>query len=218
MPEVYVHAVKGRSVDQKRALVKDITDAVVKNLSVPLDAVMVEFIETDPTSKAKGGVLFSDAPRRDVADRCVPLWSGICRWLVRRRRARHLAVPDGKAGCTSPKTLNRWSRMGDLDGKTALVTGAAPASGSRRSNCLPGAARRLRSTTCRTIRAGRRQSSGLRAQGLAVIGAPGDVAKAGAAEAWCAMRSRRSVGSIFSSTMPAPRRPSSRSRPPTWTG
>jgi 4-oxalocrotonate tautomerase len=65
MPEIYVHAVKGRSVEQKRALVKDITDAVVKNLSVPAEAVMVEFIETEPNSKAKGGVLFSDrAPPR----------------------------------------------------------------------------------------------------------------------------------------------------------
>ena len=64
MPEIYVHAVKGRSVEQKRALAKDITDAVVKNLSVPVDAVMVEFIESEPNSKAKGGVLFSDrAPR-----------------------------------------------------------------------------------------------------------------------------------------------------------
>ena len=35
MPEIYVHAVKGRTLDQKRALVKDITDAVVKNFSVP---------------------------------------------------------------------------------------------------------------------------------------------------------------------------------------
>jgi phenylpyruvate tautomerase PptA (4-oxalocrotonate tautomerase family) len=27
MPEVYVHAVEGRTLDQKRALVKDITEA-----------------------------------------------------------------------------------------------------------------------------------------------------------------------------------------------
>ena len=27
MPEIYIHAVKGRTLDQKRALVKDITDA-----------------------------------------------------------------------------------------------------------------------------------------------------------------------------------------------
>ncbi len=63
MPEVYVHAVKGRTIEQKRALVKDITDAVVKNFSVPVDAVMVEFVETEPTAKAKGGVLFSEMRR-----------------------------------------------------------------------------------------------------------------------------------------------------------
>ena len=33
MPEIYVHAVKGRTLDQKRALVKDLADAVVKNLT-----------------------------------------------------------------------------------------------------------------------------------------------------------------------------------------
>jgi hypothetical protein len=30
MPEVYVYAVEGRTIDQKRSLVKDITDAVVR--------------------------------------------------------------------------------------------------------------------------------------------------------------------------------------------
>ena len=44
MPEIYVHAVKGRTLDQKRALVKDITDAVVKNFSVPVEAVTVEIV------------------------------------------------------------------------------------------------------------------------------------------------------------------------------
>src|SRR6516165_5661599 len=34
MPEVVVYALGGRSVDQKRALCKDITDAVVKNFKV----------------------------------------------------------------------------------------------------------------------------------------------------------------------------------------
>jgi 4-oxalocrotonate tautomerase len=63
MPEVYVHAVKGRSHEQKRALVKDITDAVVKNFSVPVDAVVVEIVETEPNLKAKGGVLFSEMRR-----------------------------------------------------------------------------------------------------------------------------------------------------------
>jgi 4-oxalocrotonate tautomerase len=63
MPEIYVHAVKGRSLEQKRALVKDITDAVAKNFSVPVDAVTVEIVESEPNSKAKGGVLFSEMRR-----------------------------------------------------------------------------------------------------------------------------------------------------------
>ena len=63
MPEIYVHAVKGRTLDQKRALVKDITDAVVKNFAVPVEAVTVEIVESEPTAKAKGGVLFSEMRR-----------------------------------------------------------------------------------------------------------------------------------------------------------
>jgi 4-oxalocrotonate tautomerase len=60
MPEVYVHAVEGRSVEQKRALVKDITDAVVKHFKVAPEAVMVQIIESSKDNKAKGGVLFSE--------------------------------------------------------------------------------------------------------------------------------------------------------------
>ena len=60
MPEVYVYAVEGRSLDQKRALVKDITDAVVKNFRVGADAVMVQIVESAKENKAKGGVLFSE--------------------------------------------------------------------------------------------------------------------------------------------------------------
>ena len=60
MPEVYVYALEGRSLDQKRALVKDITDAVVKNFKVGADAVMVQIVESSKENKAKGGVLFSE--------------------------------------------------------------------------------------------------------------------------------------------------------------
>jgi 4-oxalocrotonate tautomerase len=62
MPEIYVHAVEGRTLDQKRSLVKDITDAVVRNFKVPPEAVMVQIMESPKDSKAKGGVLFSDRP------------------------------------------------------------------------------------------------------------------------------------------------------------
>ena len=62
MPEVYVYAVEGRTLDQKRALVKDITDAVVRNFNVGAEAVVVQIMESPRTSKAKGGFLFSDRP------------------------------------------------------------------------------------------------------------------------------------------------------------
>jgi 4-oxalocrotonate tautomerase len=60
MPEVYVHAVEGRSLDQKRALVKDITAAVVKHFNVAPEAVLVQIVESAKENKAKGGVLFSE--------------------------------------------------------------------------------------------------------------------------------------------------------------
>jgi 4-oxalocrotonate tautomerase len=62
MPEVYVHAVEGRTLDQKRKLVKEITDAVVKNFNVKPEAVLVQIVESSKESKAKGGFLFSDRP------------------------------------------------------------------------------------------------------------------------------------------------------------
>jgi len=63
LPEVYVHSVKGRTPEQKRGLIKDITEAVVKNYNVPVDAVLVQLVESEPTEKAKGGVLFSEMRR-----------------------------------------------------------------------------------------------------------------------------------------------------------
>jgi 4-oxalocrotonate tautomerase len=60
MPEIYVHAVEGRTLDQKRALVRDITAAVVKNFNVSPDSVMVQIVESAKENKAKGGVLFSE--------------------------------------------------------------------------------------------------------------------------------------------------------------
>jgi 4-oxalocrotonate tautomerase len=60
MPEIYVHAVEGRTLDQKRALVRDITAAVVKHFDVAPDRVMVQIIESAKENKAKGGILFSE--------------------------------------------------------------------------------------------------------------------------------------------------------------
>jgi 4-oxalocrotonate tautomerase len=60
MPEVFIHAVEGRSIEQKRKLVAEITDAVVRNFNVNADAVMVQIIESSRDNKAKGGKLFSE--------------------------------------------------------------------------------------------------------------------------------------------------------------
>jgi 4-oxalocrotonate tautomerase len=60
MPEVVVYLLEGRTVEDKRGLVKDLTSAVVKNLSVPQESVTVSLVETARTDKGKGGVLFSD--------------------------------------------------------------------------------------------------------------------------------------------------------------
>jgi 4-oxalocrotonate tautomerase len=60
MPEVVIYAVEGRSIEKKRALVKDITAAVVSHFEVPAAAVSVQIVEASRDNKAKGGVLFSD--------------------------------------------------------------------------------------------------------------------------------------------------------------
>jgi 4-oxalocrotonate tautomerase len=64
MPEVVVYLAEGRSLDQKRGLVKDITDAVVKNCAVEPGVVTVSIMETPKMNKAKGGVLFSEMPAK----------------------------------------------------------------------------------------------------------------------------------------------------------
>jgi len=62
MPEIIVYAVEGRSLDQKRGLIKDITNAVVRHFDVDAEAVTIQIVEAPKTAKAKGGVLFSERP------------------------------------------------------------------------------------------------------------------------------------------------------------
>ncbi len=60
MPEVYIYAIEGRTLDQKRKLVKEVTEAVARNLDVAEDAVLIQLLKSSREAKAKGGVLFSD--------------------------------------------------------------------------------------------------------------------------------------------------------------
>jgi 4-oxalocrotonate tautomerase len=60
MPEIVIYLAEGRAQDRKRALMKDITDAVVRNFEVPVEAVTVQMVESPKTDKMKGGLLFSE--------------------------------------------------------------------------------------------------------------------------------------------------------------
>ena len=62
MPEVYIYALAGRTLDQKRKLVKEVTEAVARNFDVAEDAVLIQLLESSREAKAKGGVLLSDRP------------------------------------------------------------------------------------------------------------------------------------------------------------
>jgi 4-oxalocrotonate tautomerase len=61
MPEVYIYVAEGRSVDQKRRVAREMTDVLTANFNVPPEVVVVQFVESPRDSKARGGVLFSDA-------------------------------------------------------------------------------------------------------------------------------------------------------------
>lgn len=60
MPEIIVYAVDGRSAEQKKALMRDITEAVVRNYGVPAERVVVQIVESRMDSKSRGGIPFSE--------------------------------------------------------------------------------------------------------------------------------------------------------------
>ena len=64
MPEVIIYAAAGRTVDQKRGLVKAITEAFVQHFHAPAANIVIQIVECSEENKAKGGELFCDAERR----------------------------------------------------------------------------------------------------------------------------------------------------------
>jgi 4-oxalocrotonate tautomerase len=60
MPEILVHLAEGRTPAQKKGLMQDITDAVVKNLGVPPDRVVVQIVESPKNAKSRGGIPFDE--------------------------------------------------------------------------------------------------------------------------------------------------------------
>jgi len=61
MPLVIIEADEGRTVEQKRGLVKDITDAVCKNYNVPPEAVSILMHEGKKENRARAGKLAIDS-------------------------------------------------------------------------------------------------------------------------------------------------------------
>lgn len=60
MPRIIIQANRGRTLDQKRGLVKGVTEAVCANFDVTPDQVTILFHEFDEENRAKGGVMAAD--------------------------------------------------------------------------------------------------------------------------------------------------------------
>jgi 4-oxalocrotonate tautomerase len=60
MPIVTIQMFKGRSVEAKRDLVKNVTEAVCKSVDLKPETVTVLIEEHEPENWAGGGTLFSD--------------------------------------------------------------------------------------------------------------------------------------------------------------
>ena len=61
MPLVTVKAVEERTIEQKRGLVKDITEALVKNYNAKRESVTIDIVDYSKENLAKGGILFMDS-------------------------------------------------------------------------------------------------------------------------------------------------------------
>jgi 4-oxalocrotonate tautomerase len=58
MPEITVNMASGRTEEQKAGMMRDITQALVKNLGVDAEAVVIQINEAPLTHKMKGGKTF----------------------------------------------------------------------------------------------------------------------------------------------------------------
>ena len=61
MPIVQIDLLEGRTVEQKRAMVAKVTEAIQETAKCPADAVTIIFRDMTPTHLGKGGKLRSDA-------------------------------------------------------------------------------------------------------------------------------------------------------------
>ena len=60
MPEIMVYCAEGRAPEQKKKLMKGLTDAMIASFGVNPEVVTVQIIESPKTDKAKGGIPFTE--------------------------------------------------------------------------------------------------------------------------------------------------------------
>jgi 4-oxalocrotonate tautomerase len=60
MPEITINLAAGRTDEQKRAMMLDITAALVTHLGVTADAVVIQINEASLNNKMKGGKTFAE--------------------------------------------------------------------------------------------------------------------------------------------------------------
>ena len=58
MPEITINMAAGRTEEQKRGMMIDITQALVKNLGVDAEAVVIQINEAPLSHKMKGGLTY----------------------------------------------------------------------------------------------------------------------------------------------------------------
>jgi 4-oxalocrotonate tautomerase len=61
MPLVTIKIIEGRTIAQKRGIVNDVTEAIVKNIGCPSAAVQIDIVDMKQENFAQGGKLWVDS-------------------------------------------------------------------------------------------------------------------------------------------------------------
>jgi 4-oxalocrotonate tautomerase len=60
MPLVTIKIYEGRTIEQKRGMVRDVTEAIVKNINCPPSAVHIDIVDLKKENVGQGGKLAAD--------------------------------------------------------------------------------------------------------------------------------------------------------------
>ena len=97
MPSITIKILKGKTVEQKRVLVKDITEMIVKNIGVTPEVVNIDIVEYSSENIANAGQLLVDRGLQAVKEGTrIPGWRAECSY-------------DIGQGKVQPGFLRRWN-------------------------------------------------------------------------------------------------------------